>query len=674
MELLTLVLLLAIAVLVSAVIDRVVPRVSLPLIQVAMGVIIALFARGTIDINLEPDVFLVLFIAPLLYLEAKDADKALLWRNKKPILSLAIGLVIVTTLIIGFVLNAIVPSISLAAAFALGAALGPTDAVAVTSLSKQVSIPERLWGILKGELLLNDASGIVSFQFAIAAAATGTFSLLDASADFVIEFIGGLIFGAVLGYAANWILRRIRDIGIESTTFHVLYEICIPFVVYLFADAIHVSGIIAVVVAGLVNVIAPRTTSPNIAHMNIVSSSVWDVISFTLNGIVFVLLGTQIPTAMLYTWQDNTISNGMLILLILLTTATLLLVRFVWCTVMEYVHTRSEGERFNKHSFKNALLITLCGAKGTITLSILFTIPIFMSTGTRFPERNLILFIGCGVILCTLLIATFIVPLVAPKRESKKSEIEARENYFECLADIHRNVIEELASNQKPTNSRATRAVIKMYQNRISDTKEFMDWDDEPNIKLRIQTLEWEREHAEKLIEEGKVDRDVGHEYIGRLEKIEGIIDHGGRKLSLRRVISALRHIIFLARSLFLKLVPDSRIPDRAVEMRNLQRETTAFVIDKLHDAVASSQVPTEDASKLLLDYERTLSNLRSNATSVTTQFQIADDVDDIKRLAYQLELEQIQKMYEQDRISRQEARNMRDNVFLMQMDLEDKL
>ena len=286
MELLTLVLLLAIAVLVSAVIDRVVPRVSLPLIQVAMGVIIALFARGTIDINLEPDVFLVLFIAPLLYLEAKDADKALLWRNKKPILSLAIGLVIVTTLIIGFVLNAIVPSISFAAAFALGAALGPTDAVAVTSLSKQVSIPERLWGILKGELLLNDASGIVSFQFAIAAAATGTFSLLEASTDFVIEFIGGLIFGAVLGYAANWILRRIRDIGIESTTFHVLYEICIPFVVYLFADAIHVSGIIAVVVAGLVNVIAPRTTSPNIAHMNIVSSSVWDVISFTLNGIL----------------------------------------------------------------------------------------------------------------------------------------------------------------------------------------------------------------------------------------------------------------------------------------------------------------------------------------------------------------------------------------------------
>ena len=261
METLTLVLLLVIAVLISAVLDRFVPKVSLPLIQVAMGVVISLFARGSIMIELEPDLFLVLFIAPLLYIEAKHADKAILWKNRGPILSLAIGLVVITMLIIGFVLHALMPAISLAAAFALGAALGPTDAVAVSSLSKQVSIPERQWGILKGELLLNDASGIVCFQFAIAAAATGAFSFLSAGEDFVVEFLGGLIFGVAIGYLSNFILRKIRDVGVESITFHVLFEICIPFVVYLSAAAVHVSGIIAVVVAGLVNVIAPRTVS-----------------------------------------------------------------------------------------------------------------------------------------------------------------------------------------------------------------------------------------------------------------------------------------------------------------------------------------------------------------------------------------------------------------------------
>ena len=172
MEILTLGLLLIAAVLVSSVVDQIVPKVSLPLIQIGMGVIIALLASAAIRIELNPDLFLVAFIAPLLYDEAKHADKELLWRDRKPILSLAIGLVIATTLAIGFAVNAFIPSIGLAAAFALGAALGPTDAVAVSSLAKEVDIPERQASILKGELLLNDASGIVSFQFALAAAIT----------------------------------------------------------------------------------------------------------------------------------------------------------------------------------------------------------------------------------------------------------------------------------------------------------------------------------------------------------------------------------------------------------------------------------------------------------------------------------------------------------------------
>ena len=148
-------------------------------------------------------------------------------------------------LIIGFAVNWLVPSIPLAAAFALGAALGPTDAVSVASLSKQVKIPARSRNILESESIINDASGIVSFQFAIAAVVTGAFSLIDASVDFLVEFVGGLTLGVLLGLLGNWVVKRARSIGVENTNFHVLFEVLIPFLIYLVANVCHVSGVIA---------------------------------------------------------------------------------------------------------------------------------------------------------------------------------------------------------------------------------------------------------------------------------------------------------------------------------------------------------------------------------------------------------------------------------------------
>lgn len=676
MGILTLVLFLVIAVLVSAVLDRIVPRISLPLVQVILGAVIAIFAGRNVDVDLVPDLFLVLFIAPLLYLEAKDANKSLLWRNRKPILSLAIGLVVVSTLIIGFTVNALVPSISLAAAFALGAALGPTDAVAVTSLSKQVTLPRRQWGILKGELLLNDASGIVSFQFALAAATTGVFSLLDASIVFVIEFVGGLAFGLLCGFVANFALRKMRDLGIDNTNFHVLFEVCIPFVVYLASDAIHVSGIIAVVACGLLNVIAPRTVSPAIAHMNIVSSSVWQVLSFALNGIVFVMLGTQIPLAMYYSWKSPDIDNLLLIAFVLLITLVLMGVRFIWCLCMEAVHVRrGEKRRMRKSDVRNALLLTLCGSKGTITLSILFTIPYYMSTGQAFPQRYLIIFLGCGVILCTLLIANFIVPLVSPKKERKQTEEAARQNYYEVLSDVLRNVIAELTAQQTPTSRRATRVALKAYQDRLANVKELTDSDEAPMADLRLAAIEWEEERTLLLVQEGIVGKDVGYEWLRRLERMETLTGHHKESGRLKRMFASLRLLLIQARhAIFGRISNPIKESSRREQLRSLQLQTAEYSANILRALVASDDVRTEDASRLLLNYEQRISLLKGSEHTVSNSFKVADESDDILRLAYQLELEQIQKFYEKDRITRQEAARMRDNVYMMQMDLEDKL
>ena len=687
METLTLVMLIFAAILASSIIDQVVPRVSSPLIQIGLGLLIALFASSQIRVTLDPELFLVLFIAPLLYEEAKSADKAALWHHKRPVLSLAIGLVVATTLAIGFAVHAVIPSIGLAAAFALGAALGPTDAVAVTSLSKQVNIPDRQGSILKGELLLNDASGIVSFQFAIAAAVTGSFSLLNATGNFFVEFLGGIAVGALLAYIGKFLVNKARSLGVENTTFHVLFEILIPLLVYSIADAVHVSGIIAVVVAGLINVISPHAIGPSISRMNIVSSSVWRVLTFALNGFVFVLLGTQLPQAMVHTWDDVTFSNFTLIGYVVALTLLLYVVRFAWVCASDWLYTRRRGKKHSekfKLDLRKSLITTLAGAKGTITLSILFTIPYFMD-GARFPQRDLIIFLGCGVIVCTLLVATFIVPLIAPKKVSE-SEEAAREREAELKIDILRSVVEELTARQTPDTRRATRSVVSSYNDRIERIKEqhgFDEDEDEAYSDLRIRAIGWERECVKKLAEQDDIDSEIALKYLKRLKHIEELRKHSSGRWSIQNIYLVLRTFLRRAKGVVLRYVSHmSSSPitaaDQAAEMRKIQQKAGEFVIGRLNDMLADSDcnVPSEYVSKLLIEYQRTVAMLAAElaAPSATVIMRASDKAEDVKRLGYLLELEQIQSRYEEGELTRGEAKRMRDNTNLMLMDVEDSV
>ena len=211
MEAFELILLLMVAVLLSSVLDQVVPRISSPLIQIGLGVIIALLAISPIHVSIDPELFLILFIAPLLFHDSIEANKKSLWDNKGIIVSYAIGLVLLIVLCVGFVLHWLVPSIPLAAAFALGAALGPTDAVAVAALKREAQVGKRENAILQGEALINDASGVVSFQFAIAAAVTGFFSLTDAATSFAMNFFGGIVLGIILALIFAFFAHRVRD-------------------------------------------------------------------------------------------------------------------------------------------------------------------------------------------------------------------------------------------------------------------------------------------------------------------------------------------------------------------------------------------------------------------------------------------------------------------------------
>lgn len=255
----------------------------------------------------------------------------------------------------------------------------------------------------------------------------------------------------------------------------------------------------------------------------------------------------------------------------------------------------------------------------------------------------------------------------------QQTELEAKQNYYECLTDILRNVIEELTSQQTKNNRRATKAVIKAYQDRLESAKERIDVDSDPNVELRLRTINWEREYTQRLLDEGAISEATGLNYLARLDRVEDLTKHTGRVISFKRVFFFARIMFFRAKGRLSRLAPNSKAADKADQMRQLQMDTAQYVVMKLREAISDADVPTEDASKLLLQYETIISNLRKTATSVTTTIKISDESDDIMRIAYQIELEQIQRMYESDRISRAEAKNLRENVYLMQMDLEDR-
>lgn len=685
METFVLILLLICAVLVSSVVDQLVPKVSSPLIQIALGLIIAVFAGGSVDILFdESDLFLVIFIAPLLFQEAKEASKSELWKNRHSIVGLAIGLVLAIIIGVGFFVNAIIPSISLAAAFALGAALGPTDPIAVSAAAKDADISPRCKALLKGESLINDATGIVAFQFSIAAAMSGAFSPASAVGHFLIEFFGGIACGLVLGYIVNLIVRLVRSWGLENTTFHVLFEVFTPFIVFLAADELGASGILAVVAAGLVNVISPRTAGPSVSRLNIVSSSVWRVISYTLNGIVFVLLGTQLPRAMQDTWNNVSIPNWQLLLYVLGISLILIVVRFIWVLLMERIHHHGVHRRNKKkaqmtssivepckslgHDVFSSIIMTLGGAKGTVTLAVILTIP------QAIAQRELIMFLACGVIVVTLLLATFVLPIFAPPKARVDSEQKRRD--LETNLEILRTVIEELSVRQTPENRAATQIVVAQYNDRIARIKESNDIEDEPNMKLRLRVLGWEQEFVNKCIESGEVDHLTGYQYLARLARMEELIKHHhSLRANVRKRLNRWRTAGRRSVHDIVHKVPGAELSETAQGARELQIKSCEHVIGKLNEELAGeSAANAEDISKLLLEYQQLLRTLRAAVPTMTGLIRTQDKTEDIERLGLQIELEQIQTRYDDGELSRGAAKRLRENVNLMQMDLENNV
>lgn len=671
------------AVLLSSFLSRFIPRISTPLVQIALGVLMSQLAFVP-DTELDPELFMVLFIAPLLYLEAHEINKSQLLKSLKLSLSLAVGLAIAIMVVVGFTLHAIWPMFTLAAALALGAALGPTDAVAVSSLSHEASLSQRQVGVLKGESLFNDASGIVGFQFAITAAVTGQFRVTEAVGELVVSFFGGALFGLIVGIIANWLFETSRQLGWETTTSRILLELFLPFLLYLGAEAVHVSGILAVVAAGLTMRFDRTGIGPNVARTNIVASSVWSVFSFSLNGAVFILLGLLLPDAMRASWDNPAISNWTLLTIILCVSAVIVGLRFLWVTAMLRLARAEDSRkrrRMTPERWRSAAVMTFGGAKGTITLSLMFTIPYTLANGEWFPMRDELIFIAGGVIIVTLLLANFLLPIIAPN----KAAAESRE-ITEASIEVLRRTVEELAELATDENRAPVMAVINSYTQRITRLKKRLGETTNADARaaLQLEALDWEKDYVKRRLAETRIDPLIdAHERGIRVEACERLLDqimttlrhtHTERDSShvlwqiKGRVHSLQRRTVILSRRAANKIrrsTPMFSEDEVYGSMRDLQTDAIDHVIDRLYEEMTSTTYDTEIVSGLLLDYRRAEASLKSrpnmrNSASLSTR------IDAVKRESFGIELGVIQDMLENGDITRAQAKQLRKNVYVM--------
>ena len=532
------VLILLMLVSVSRLVARVVP-LPLPLLQIAAGALLAVPTLG-LHVALEPELFLFLFLPPLLFSDGWRMPKRDLWRYRGSILMLAVGLVLFTVVGAGYFIHWLLPSIALPVAFALAAVLSPTDAVAVSAIA-QDRLPTPLMRILQGEALMNDASGLVTFKFALAAAITGVFSLADASVTFVLVAVGGL----AIGVALSWLVGRLRlwmiARGWDDPATHVVFMLLLPFAAYVLAEQLGASGILSAVAAGMMQSwldLLPRQTSTRLLNR-----SAWSLLEFSFNGLIFLILGLQLPDIIkAVISHEATVWPALAWRCLQVVAVFLVLVglRFVWVqSTWRFVgwwrRVRGKAEITLVPTARSCWLLTVGGVRGAVTLAGVMSVPMLLGAGQDFPQRDLLIFIAAGVILLSLVCACIALPLLlrgVVKSPDDALRQEVRDAWRRTAeAAIRALEAEELpAKANSPDAAKAALAaelkarIMSEYRHQLeiyndSDEAQALARQmDTLERKLRISALRAQRLELYSLRRHHQIGDDVLREVLGELD------------------------------------------------------------------------------------------------------------------------------------------------------------
>ncbi len=490
-----------------------------PILLVLGGLAIG-FIPGLPVVRMNPELVLLIFLPPLLFAQAWVTPWREFCRYRRAIFLLAVGCVLVTATAVAYVANALL-GIPLAAGFALGAIVSPPDAVAASAIAERFGLPRRVVMILEGESLVNDATGLVAFKFAVAAVLTGSFSLAEASLQFVLVAVGGIILGLVVGWVAAAAFGKVKESSIVIT-----FSLLVPYVAYLSAEQLHISGVLAAVAAGLyLGWRSPRLLA---ASARLEAVAVWDTLIFLLNSIIFLIIGLQLPLV----WA-NLSSYPVLTLLgyALAICAVVVVVRALWVfpgAFLPYWLSRRIRETEPKPQWQNAVIISWTGMRGVVSLAAALALPVNLGNGAPFPGRDLIIFITFAVILATLvgqgLTLGPLIRWLGVKSDALGEEHETKVRL--AMAEAAQLRLTEIALETR-TPEAAINKLREAYDERIAhltdEQAHVLGWSSQreelvASRRLRRQLIAAERRKLIELRERGDLDEHLLHQLEHELD------------------------------------------------------------------------------------------------------------------------------------------------------------
>lgn len=415
---------------------------------------------GLPPVHLEPDLVFLVFLPPLLYPAALFTS----WRdfraNLRPISLLAVGLVLFTTAVIAWLAHAVI-WLPLAAGFVLGAIISPPDAVAATAITQRLRVPRRIVTVLEGESLVNDATALVAYRFAVAAMVSGTFSLTGAGLKFLVVASGGIAIGLAIGKVVAWIRQRLDDPPIQVTI-----SLLTPYTAFVSADRLGVSGVLAVVTAGVY--LGWRSPEITTARMRLLVRPVWETIGFVLNGFIFILIGLQLPDVLHAVSEYSALQLAGYALLISLAA---IVIRVLWVYPAAYLPRwlfRSIRERDPYPAWQHVMVVAWTGMRGVVSLAAALAIPLTVADGSPFPGRDLILFLTFTVIVATLVVQGLTLPTLirwlgvkddgAAEAEEREARLKANQAALERLNEV---------AQSRPLNADVVQRMRGEYEDRI---------------------------------------------------------------------------------------------------------------------------------------------------------------------------------------------------------------
>lgn len=525
-----------IAILISGLIGRLLPwGLPLPLIQIALGFIISgVFDEG---ILLNPEIFFLLLIPPLLFLDGWRIPKDELRRDKGGIFQLAFGLVILTVFGLGYIIHWMIPSMPLAVSFALAAIVSPTDPVAVQGITRRLPVPRRLMSILEGEALFNDASGLVAFRMAVLAAMTGVFSLTQAVTSFVWVATAGISTGILTTWLLSIAHQKLNHLFGEEQGPEILLSLLTPFAAYVVAETIGGSGILSAVAAGLT--MSSIELSGRISPLTRMRrTAMWDLLQFTLNGVMFILLGEQLPTifkeAIDLVNQTGHHNPWWLLIYAMVISLSLTAFRFIWVAFCVYAPRllSRNGNTSGLPKWRHILILSFAGVRGAVTLAGVMTLPFFLPDKSEFPGRDLAVFLAATVIIISLIAASIALPLLlkglAPSKSFHVSYTKQKKMAIKIAHQQAANHLKLVIDSLEKNDSLDTQFYEDLKSKLLTDFENsFQVEDDEKNTgldkyqterTLRLELIDKARTSIYQLARQRLISDELARELVEKLD------------------------------------------------------------------------------------------------------------------------------------------------------------